>query len=69
LRVESIDAPLGVFSLLAQFGATALRPRGGAALERGLKGVGAAIDSRLGRFQPGGSFAAFYLAVATKNKV
>jgi SAM-dependent methyltransferase len=67
LRVESIDAPLGLFSLLAQFGSTALQPRGGARLERRLEAVAAVIDSRLGRLQPGGSFAAFYLAVATKN--
>jgi SAM-dependent methyltransferase len=66
LRPVSLEAPLGVFSVMAQVALVALRRLHLAPPERPLERVAGWLDRALRRMQPGGSFALAYLVVARK---
>jgi SAM-dependent methyltransferase len=66
LRPISLEAPLGVFSVMAQVALVGLRRLHLAALELPVEGVTRWLDRRLRRMQRGGSFALAYLVVARK---
>jgi SAM-dependent methyltransferase len=66
LRPVSLEAPLGVFSVMAQVVLVALRRLHLAPPERPIERVAGWLDRALRRMQPGGSFALAYLVVARK---
>jgi SAM-dependent methyltransferase len=66
LRLVSLEAPLGVFSVIAQAVLVVLRRRRWVALERPIERAAEWLDRKLRWRQPGGSFALAYLIVARK---
>jgi hypothetical protein len=63
---RSLEAPLAVFSVIAQVALAVLHRLQLAALKLPIEGVARWLDRGLRRMQPGGSFALAYLLVARK---
>ena len=66
LRLVSLEAPLGLFSVIAQAVVVELRRLHLAALERPVERAAEWLDQKLRGMQSGGSFALAYLVVARK---
>lgn len=67
LRMVSLEAPLGLFSLIAQAWIVLFRRVGLGFMEPWLERAAAWVDCRLSPLQEGMSFAAAYLVVACKS--
>jgi SAM-dependent methyltransferase len=68
LQLVSLEAPLGLFSVVAQAVLVELRRGRLVALERPIERAAEWLDQKLRRWQSGGSFALAYLTVARKAR-